>query len=119
MNHYAIVKLLDSTHLVDGSGRRKRYRASNLADTTPGYYAVCWPDDVYEPRFDSAEAIYFGPYKNSLFACLDYLRHREAVADSVREGRTREVATTEEVRLETGYSSGGKSAARRSAILPR
>ena len=119
MNHYAIVKVLDSTYLIDGSGRKKRYRASNLSGAAPGYYAVCWPDDVRLPRFDSADALYFGPYRNSLFACLDYLRHREAVEHHVHGTGTGETVATEEIGLETGYSSGGKSAARRSAILPR
>jgi len=85
MSHYAIVKVIDSEYLEDGSGKRRRH-ARRGALEAGAFYAVLWPDDTAEPPYRTPRAFYCGPYRTSLLACLDYLRHRDAYGAWVAAG---------------------------------
>lgn len=98
MIDYAVVRVRDSDHLVDGKGDQFGYRAPSSGDLSPGYYAVFWPAGADTLRYDCPAVFFCGPYRNTLFAkfaALDYLRRMGksatepvVVSSSEANGRT-------------------------------
>jgi hypothetical protein len=59
---YEVVYVIDGARLIDPESYERRYATGDASGLASGYYAVAWPDDSRQRRFDE-RACYYGPFK--------------------------------------------------------